>query len=380
MFLRDQAEESGPKRQHHGTRDRQRFLRHQGSRRLGRWQVSGIRDARPDTAKSARLQPPTWRIWEYDIATDDLHSITDDVTASEGEDISPHYLPSDSAHPNGRILIASTRQRDSKLVLLTEGKSGFEAQTEDVRESAFTLSVLDPTQTGPSAFQQISFNPSHDINPTVLSDGRILYTRWSHTRLQVTNGMHLYTINPDGTNDQLLFGAHSHFIGTADPAQRGCRPPCSSSRHARCRMDVSWRSSARPTPAPISEVTWSSSMSTPRSNAFSAPARPARSRAAPILPADDLTATTNDVRTIPGPSPGGRFNSAYPLWDGTRPDTGELGRVPVAQFLRRDRPVHRRQSGRPERADCTAAVQRLAAQPGQQHLQARRTPYRRRSC
>ena len=28
-------------------------------------------------------------------------------------------------------------------------------------------------------------------------------------------------------------------------------------------------------------------------------------------------ATTNDVRTIPGPSPGGRFNSAYPLWDGT---------------------------------------------------------------
>jgi hypothetical protein len=28
-------------------------------------------------------------------------------------------------------------------------------------------------------------------------------------------------------------------------------------------------------------------------------------------------ATQNDVRTIEGPSPGGRFNSAYPLWDGT---------------------------------------------------------------
>src|SRR5204863_200020 len=28
-------------------------------------------------------------------------------------------------------------------------------------------------------------------------------------------------------------------------------------------------------------------------------------------------ATPNDVRTIPGPSPGGRFNSAYPLHDGT---------------------------------------------------------------
>ena len=28
-------------------------------------------------------------------------------------------------------------------------------------------------------------------------------------------------------------------------------------------------------------------------------------------------ATLNDVRTIPGPSPGGRFNSGFPLWDGS---------------------------------------------------------------
>ena len=27
--------------------------------------------------------------------------------------------------------------------------------------------------------------------------------------------------------------------------------------------------------------------------------------------------TPNEVRTIPGPSPGGRFNSGFPLWDGT---------------------------------------------------------------
>jgi hypothetical protein len=30
-----------------------------------------------------------------------------------------------------------------------------------------------------------------------------------------------------------------------------------------------------------------------------------------------VSATQNDVVTIPGPSPGGRYNSAYPLWDGT---------------------------------------------------------------
>ncbi|MDE2251309.1 MAG: hypothetical protein KGL25_07875, partial [Gammaproteobacteria bacterium] len=40
---------------------------------------------------------------------------------------------------------------------------------------------------------------------------------------------------------------------------------------------------------------------------------PATANPCPALAA----ATPNDVRTIPGPSPGGRFNSAYPLWDGT---------------------------------------------------------------
>ncbi len=38
----------------------------------------------------------------------------------------------------------------------------------------------------------------------------------------------------------------------------------------------------------------------------------------PGLPGPAQTAATlNPVSTIPGPSPGGRFNSAYPLWDGT---------------------------------------------------------------
>lgn len=270
----------------------------------------------PLTANQRDFNPPTWRIWEYDIANDNLHSITDDITASEGEDISPHYLPSDSAHPNGRILIASTRQRDSKLVLLTEGKSAFEAQTEDVKESAFTLSVLDPTQTGPSAFQQISFNPSHDINPTVLNDGRILYTRWSHTRLQVTNGMHLYTINPDGTNDMLLYGAHSHFVGTVDPATG--LPTAVQFVKAREMQDGKVMAIIRPVDAGtdfggnlvIIDVANSVECF---QNVLTAP---------PVVPSTNPCppmsyATQYDVRTIPGPSPGGRFNSAYPLWDST---------------------------------------------------------------
>ncbi len=262
------------------------------------------------------LDPPNWRIWEYDIAKDDLHSITDDVTASEGQDISPHYLPSDSAHPNGRILIASTRQRDSKLVLLTEGKSAFEAQTEDVRESAFTLSVLDPTQTGPSAFQQVSFNPSHDINPTVMSDGRILYTRWSHTRLQVTNGLHLYTTNPDGTNDQLLYGAHSHFVGTADPATG--LPTAVQFVKAREMQDGRVMAIIRPVDAGTDfggNLVILDVQNSVECFQRTLAAGPIVAGSNPCPPMS--YATTNEVSTIPGPSLGGRFNSAFPLWDGT---------------------------------------------------------------
>ena len=280
----------------------------------GKFLVFAMRGPLQDNQRD--FNPPNWRIWEYDIAKDDLHSITDDVTASEGQDISPHYLPSDSAHPNGRILIASTRQRDSKLVLLTEGKSAFEAQSEDIRESAFTLSVLDPTQTGPSAFRQISFNPSHDINPTVLSDGRILYTRWSHKRAQLTNGFHLYTVNPDGTNDELLYGAHSHFVGTVDPATG--QPSAVQFVKAREMQDGRIMTIIRSADAGTDFGGNLAILDTQNSvecaqRTLAAGPNPPNSGSCPAM----TLATTNDVRTIPGPSPGGRFNSAYPLWDNT---------------------------------------------------------------
>lgn len=270
----------------------------------------------PITQGQQDFEPPNWRIWEYEVATGDLHSITDDVTASEGQDISPHYLPADSAHPYGRILISSTRQRASKLVLLTEGKPGFEAQSEDISESAFNLTVLDPTQTGPSAFQQISVNTSHDINPTVMSDGRILYTRWAHRELGKSNGLHLYTINPDGTNQQVLFGPHSHNIGTVDPATGA--PTNVQFIKARQLQDGRVMAIIRPTnPGTdfggnliiIDVNTYAECLQ--RSAAAGGPVPAGGTNPCPAI----APATPNDVRTIPGPSPGGRFNSAYPLWD-----------------------------------------------------------------
>ncbi len=192
-----------------------------------------------------------------------------------------------------------------------------------------------PTQTGPSAFQQISFNPSHDINPTVMSDGRILYTRWSHTRLQVTNGMHLYTINPDGTNDQLLYGAHSHFVGTADPATG--LP--TAVQFVKARRDAGWARHGdhphRSTPAPISAAIWSSWMSQNSVECFQRTLAAGPVVARQPTPARPMSsATTNDVRTIPGPvarrAVQFRLSAVGRHW----PDTGELGGVPLAQSRR----------------------------------------------
>ena len=47
---------------------------------------------------------------------------------------------------------------------------------------------------------------------TVLASGRILFTRWNH--IAGKDQMDLYTINPDGTDLELYYGAQSHMTGT----------------------------------------------------------------------------------------------------------------------------------------------------------------------
>jgi len=73
-----------------------------------------------------------------------------------------------------------------------------------------------------SNIQQISFNQSHDLDPVVLSDGRILFSRWDNmNRVDNTNEnntvrskVSLYTILQDGSDLQPWYGTHneSHAI------------------------------------------------------------------------------------------------------------------------------------------------------------------------
>ena len=148
----------------------------------------------PLTQKMKQKDPPTWHLWEYVIAKDTLQQVIPAaLVPDQSNNVAPHYMP------DGRIVFSSTAQRQSKAILLDEGKPQFEAQNEARDEPAFVLHVMSADHT---EFHQISFNQSHDRDATVLANGRILWSRWDHAPGK--DGMHLYTSNPDGTDLQLL--------------------------------------------------------------------------------------------------------------------------------------------------------------------------------
>ena len=152
----------------------------------------------------APADQPKWDIWEYAIDTDELRRvIPSDITAAAGQDVAPHYLP------DGRIIFSSTRQRTSRAILLDEGKPQFAALDENRREHAVVLHVMNADG---SDIRQISFNQSHDLDPTVLSSGEVVFSRWDH--MGSRDAISLYKMYPDGTGLQLLYGAHSHDTGT----------------------------------------------------------------------------------------------------------------------------------------------------------------------
>jgi hypothetical protein len=238
---------------------------------------------------------PKWNIWEYVLATDTLRRlIVSDLTAQQGHDIWPHYLP------DGRIIFASTRQQTAKAILLNDGKPQFDARDEDRQEPAFVLHVM--RDDGRDEFKQVSFNQSSDFEPTVLDSGKVLFSRWDHAG--GVNGIHLYRMNPDGTELELYYGAESHMTGTNNGVVQFMG--------AREMQDGRIMAIVRPFDHPelggaitiIDAPTYvENTQAVARSAGMTGPAQTA--------------ATPNQVRTDLVPSAGGRFSSAFPLWDGT---------------------------------------------------------------
>ena len=242
------------------------------------------------------VNQPTWNIWEYTFQTSTLNRvISSDLTAEIGHDVGPHYLP------DGRIIFSSTRQLRSNAVLLDENKPQFAAQDEDDNEPAFVLHVMD---TDGNNIEQISYNQSHDFDPSVLSSGQVVFSRWDHAG-PANDAVNLYRMNPDGSALELLYGQNSHDTGTNGQEVQFMQP--------RELEDGRIMALVRPftdtdgggdiviidTPIYL-EITQATKDNPGMTGPATAPG------------------TINEVSTETGvPSPGGRYRAVYPVQDGT---------------------------------------------------------------
>ena len=292
--------------------------------------VFALRDVTAANLKDGR-KAPTWHIWSYNVPTGTLKQLTGTVddTFPNGNDVSPHFLA------DGRIVFSSTRQTQSKQALTDESGTGanvqpFEAQTESENESDFVLHVMNPDGNG---IHQISFNPSHDIDAALLPSGRIAFTRWDNTANRTgKSAMHLYSANPDGSDVQLLFGAQSHLTQSTLPADPStCQAPVGTGTLG-CNVEF-----LRTTPMqdgkhvlalvrPFKGGDFGGNLeiidiSGYVENNQSVPDTPGMAfvptATSAMSPATQNTVLTQTLAGLPVPSPGGRYNSAFPLWDGT---------------------------------------------------------------
>lgn len=238
---------------------------------------------------------PTWNIWEYTLGTDVLRRvISSDLTAEAGHDVAPQYLP------DGRIVFSSTRQRQSKAVLLDEGKPQFDAQDEDRNEPAFVLHVMNDDG---SDIHQISFNQSHDLDPTVLTNGQVLFSRWDNAA--GNNEVNLYRMNPDGSALELYYGSESHDTGTNGATVQFVQP--------REMPDGRILTIVRPFQT---DEAGGDLVAIDGQN-FVENLQPTAPNAGLLAGPAQTRVVVNDVRTDDSISPGGEFTSAYPLFDGT---------------------------------------------------------------
>ena len=249
----------------------------------------------PEIEGAAPEDQPTWNIWEYDTVSDDLRRIiASDITAEDGHDVAPHYLP------DGRIIFSSTRQRRSRAVLVDEDKPQFEALDEDRNERALVLHVMDADG---GNIRQISYNQSHDLDPSVLDTGEVIFSRWEN--MGGRDALSLYRMRPDGTDLQLLYGAHSHDTGTGDVDVHFLQP--------RQRDDGRVIAVLQP----LTDSYGGGDLVLIDVENYIDNNQPIAPNAGISSGPGQRAATVNDVRTDDTISPGGRFSSVWPLHDGT---------------------------------------------------------------
>ncbi len=256
-----------------------------------------------DIPNVMRDQQNKWDLYEYDIVADTLTRLTTANTSLLGDDVAPHYLP------DGRIIFSSNRQRQFRATLTDESKGTgpFYALDENRNEHAMMLHIMNADG---SNIRQISSNPSHDLDAIVLESqnnplesGKVVFSRWDNMggREQIS----LYKMNPDGTDLQLLYGAHSHATGTNGATVQFLQPREMPDGRLMTVM------------LPFANSNHGGDLVLIDINNYIDNTFPTAVNAGVLFGPAQSPATTNVIHTDNTISPGGRFMSAWPLLDGT---------------------------------------------------------------
>jgi hypothetical protein len=108
------------------------------------------------------------------------------LTAGIYDDLDPLYLP------DGHILFSTTRGHTYVRCMPPT--------------NAFSLARCDAD--GKNVYL-VSYNNEPDYLPSVMDDGRVIYTRWEYTDKPLWRAQKLWTMNPDGTQVAMFWGNQS---------------------------------------------------------------------------------------------------------------------------------------------------------------------------
>ncbi len=151
-----------------------------------------------DHSKKVSREQRGFLIYEVTIDGEEIRQLTgtarDKLVGAHGrqtvliEDFDPCYLP------DGRFVFTSTRSQQfgrchgSRYV------------------PAYILYCADADGTN---ITRLSFNEANEWDPSVLRDGRIIYTRWDYINRHDTNFQSLWVTRPDGTGTGHFYGNYS---------------------------------------------------------------------------------------------------------------------------------------------------------------------------
>ena len=148
----------------------------------GTGSASCLRSARPvqHVGDSQSTQDQHYHLFEMASDGSGLRQVTE----GPYDDFSPRYLP------DGKILFLSTR------------RGGFHRCGRGPCP-VHTLALAEADGSNPRV---ISFHETHEWDPAVLNDGRVIYTRWDYVDRNAVYYQQLWSVRPDGSDVRAFYG------------------------------------------------------------------------------------------------------------------------------------------------------------------------------